>query len=268
MNTILTHAANQDIRRMASSGGLVKTLLAWLVESGQVDAAVIVRSGDGARFRPEAIATDDLQVILSPLTNSTYYPVPMRAVLAGLNPSRRYAACLLPCDAAWLAARRNRGEITCVEFVVSLLCNAVPQPSFTAEILGRLGVDPSAVSSLRYRGDGWPGCVTIHHGARQTTLGAVAAWGTVPPHIPPTCLRCPCLTCPPCDLMAADPWGLAGIGDGKTLARLVTDRARDAIAACVADGRLRAEPVEDAIFDRLLASTAATKRRRAEESRP
>jgi coenzyme F420 hydrogenase subunit beta len=267
MNTILAYAADPNIRRTASSGGALKGLLAHLLESRAVDGLVIARSGDGRRFAPEFIATDRLEELLTPRTNSVYHPADPRPVLRRLDPARRYAATLLPCQAAWLRGQQRRGRLGNVALVAGLVCNCLPAASWTSAIFARLGIAPRDVRCVHYRGEGWPGRMVvagegIELGERFQTL-----WGAGPGNqISPQCLRCLWHRQEYCDLLASDPCGLApaSIGDGKTVLRLLTAQGREAIEGARAAGRIVAEPAPDFLFDVQWAALAALKRRRWE----
>ena len=269
MSTLLAYAADPTVRRLASSGGAVKAILAYLLDAGEIDGAVIARSGDGRTFGPECFVARRSEEVLVAETNSVYWPVPPWQAILGLDRKGHYAATLLPCHAAWLANLQARAPGITVR--IGLICNCTPAPAWTDRLLAGYGVTRGDVAALAYRGQGWPGSATVRtRDGRRFASPWLVSWGGGPPpaEVHPACRRCP-LAAPAaehCDLIAGDPWlaDRRSIGDGKTLIRVTSPAGARAIDRARRAGRLIVEPAAAALYDRQVADLAAAKKRRGE----
>lgn len=273
MTTFLAHAADEKVRRMASSGGFTKALLVHLLETGRVDAVVIAKSGDGEKFAPGFIVTSDPADILRPQTNSVYYPISPREAIIHLDPTKRYAATLLPCDVAWLERMKHAGNFRCVEFVIALMCNATPNAEWTAKVAAKLGKSGEVLRDVRYRGEGWPGKTVIHNGSPSEPVPFPSLWADPPvsAHLCEKCKNCRYDGLAGADLMVADPWHVHGrnFGDGETMVHAVTELGVEVVNEATGSGCIVTEPIEDGPFYRQLAELQSIKRvRRFGVTRP
>ena len=72
-----------------------------LLESGRIDAAIVVRQGVPTPERASAVVARTVAEIRA-AAQSVYIPVPVFAVLGQLEPGKRYAMTCLPDQAAVL----------------------------------------------------------------------------------------------------------------------------------------------------------------------
>lgn len=250
MEVILAYAADPAIRRMASSGGAYKAILSHLLDSSQVAGAVIADTGTPDGFAPRFFVARQSSEILRRETNSVYYPVsPVRPILEA-SPDVSYAATLLPCHAAWLSRVQSKGRCLHVATKLGLLCNRTPTPGWTLWLMRQMGLLSEEVTSLAYRGDGWPGRVTA-----ETSTGKVAtmpfsqAWGGGPGMLSP-CARC-LRSIPECDLVAGDPWhAKESVGDGKTMIAVLTPAGGHIVSEAARAGVLVVEPCDPQVWRR------------------
>lgn len=91
------HAANEDVRYNSSSGGLVTALLAYLVESKEIDGALVVRMSEGNPLEPEAFIARTVEELIG-ASGSKYCPVPANTALKEImEADGQYAVVGLPC---------------------------------------------------------------------------------------------------------------------------------------------------------------------------
>lgn len=250
MEVILAYAADPAIRRMASSGGAYKAILAHLLDSGQVAGAVIADTGAPGGFAPRCFVARQSSEILRRETNSVYYPVsPVKPILKASS-DVSYAATLLPCHAAWLSRVQSKGRCLHATIKLGLLCNRTPTPGWSLWLMRQMGLLPEEVTSMAYRGAGWPGGVTAETRAgERVTMSWSQAWGHGPGMLSP-CARC-LRSVPECDLAAGDPWHAPeSVGDGKTMIAVLTPAGDRIVSAAVRAGVLLVESCDLRVWQR------------------
>ena len=215
------HSSDPEIRFAASTGGFCKSFLVFLVETGRVDCAIITRSREGHPLRPETIATDRVEDIVSTRTNSIYaIPKPL-SILGSLESKKSYAFVGLPCHCKALKNMQGRGRYLNIRVMVCLFCNYTPKDDFTLWRLRELGVSIGDVERIEYRGNGWPGKFTVFlkDGSRRQGVHKF----TDLRYAPGPCVRCPILPTD-FDISAGDPWNLGLEGRDTQGATLVSVR--------------------------------------------
>jgi coenzyme F420 hydrogenase subunit beta len=175
----LAHSADADIRFRATSGGCVTTLLLLLLRSRQIDGAVVTRLSADDPLRAEAFIARTEGEILSAI-GSKYLPVPVNATLRQIGAeSGRFAFVGLPCHIHGL--RRAQMMIPALKeripFVFGLVCSRTMSHHGWRMVLDKMGVDPGDIRELKFRGEGWPGglTVTMRDGSRKT-MPMLGAW--------------------------------------------------------------------------------------------
>jgi coenzyme F420 hydrogenase subunit beta len=175
----LAHSADADIRLRATSGGCVTTLLLHLLRSGQIDGAVVTRLSADDPLRAEPFIARTETEILSAI-GSKYLPVPINAMLRQIGgESGRFAFVGLPCHIHGL--RRAQMAIPAlrekIPFVFGLVCSRTMSHYGWRLVLDKMGVDPADIRELKFRGEGWPGglTVTMRDGSKKT-MPMLGSW--------------------------------------------------------------------------------------------
>jgi coenzyme F420 hydrogenase subunit beta len=207
------HAGDQEVRHRGSSGGALSALLLDGLETGAIDF-VWQTGADPACPLDNRTAMSVSRVDVLAAAGSRYGPsAPLAELGRALADGRRFAFVGKPCDVAGLRAflaeaPQYRPQVA---LVVSFFCAGVPSRRASEELLARLGVDdPTQVSSLRYRGFGWPGrTVATMVDGRVLDTDYDTAWGTVLNRgLQPRCRICPDGTGELADVSFADAWEL------------------------------------------------------------
>jgi coenzyme F420 hydrogenase subunit beta len=142
---------------------------------------------------------------------SRYAPSP---VLAGLSEAlarhERIAVVGKPCDIAALRGHVQREPSLAgrIPWMLSFFCAGVPSIAGTEILVRRLGLDPAALTRLRYRGRGWPGRMTAEAAdGTSASMSYAESWGgELHRHLQFRCKICPDGTGEHADIVAADAW--------------------------------------------------------------
>lgn len=239
--TLLAWATDPELRRNGSSGGFIRAMQIWMLETGAVDWVLHARTGrEGDIYIcPEYVATNTPYALRGRKTCSVYYPVWNSAVCVEYDKS--YAATVLPC---YMPVIRLHPEIV---YTFELLCHHTPRYEWTTQIAETLGAG-ACPGTVAYRGNGWPGELTINDKTVPHTKywsNDVQKWGL------PKCKHCTRVHSPDTDFVCGDPWGYKGeMGDGKTMVLAQTARAEKLLEQAIAASVIATEPLDRAFWDK------------------
>jgi coenzyme F420 hydrogenase subunit beta len=158
-----------------------------------------------------------------------------------------------PCEVSALRAlTERRGEEP--PLLMSFFCAGVPSQSSTGRLLESLGVSAGEpVTSLRYRGQGWPGNFQAGTADGRTVSATYDdSWGRfLGPTTQWRCKVCPDGMGESADLVAGDFWhaddrGYPSFSDepGRSVLIARTRRGREVVEAAIAAGVLSVRPVD------------------------
>jgi coenzyme F420 hydrogenase subunit beta len=161
-------AADEAIRQRGAGGGLVTALLAYALEKGFIDCALVSGFRRDQPWRTQAKLAVNRQQLLA-AAQSKYACVPVNTLLrkAFAEGYRRVAVVGLPCHIHGLRKMQFCGRPASlargVVLMVGLFCASQFYFEGTRHLLvERLGVDRlEDVSSLSYRGGHWPGHLVV-----------------------------------------------------------------------------------------------------------
>jgi coenzyme F420 hydrogenase subunit beta len=161
----LTYAEDERMRRWAASGGTTTALLAYLLESGRIDGAMVVKGWVDHHGKVQAefvIATTREELLEA--QGSKYQAVRFgkRELSMIASFPGRLAFVLLPCDATKLAgARRRRPEVDDrVALVIALYCGHNSEPELVQSVVERIGEGHGQLTDFHYRSGHWRGVLT------------------------------------------------------------------------------------------------------------
>lgn len=245
-------AADPELRWGGSSGGVVTALASYALE--RLGMALVVHSGmDEVRpWHNRTVISRDRADLLrhSGSRYTTSSPVEALDVIEMSD-----TPCVFigkPCDVAAVQAlrlqrpalHRNLG------LVLSFFCAGTPPTDASLHLADELGFpDPSAIASMRYRGQGWPGEFTVTSAdGRSAQLGYEESWGRLARM--PRQLRC--TLCPDglgelADVTGGDAWHRRDEGsDGISLILARTPLGAEVVTGAIRDGYLQATPSDAA----------------------
>ena len=239
-------AADDELRFAASSGGAASALALFGIEQrGMHGVLHIAARPDVAWLNHTVLSTTRDELLAA--TGSRYAPASPCDRLAEIE--RAPAPCVFigkPCDvAAAGAARRKRPALDeKLGLTIAIFCAGTPSTRGTLEMMKRMGVDPSDLASVRYRGNGWPGNARAE--AKTGHVGEEtyeASWGELQKHRQWRCYVCADHTGEFADIAVGDPWYRPIPHDepGRSLILARTEKGRDFLAAAIDAGILTVE---------------------------
>jgi coenzyme F420 hydrogenase subunit beta len=153
------HSRNPEVRFAGSSGGVITAIATYCVEVlGMHGVLHSAQDPDDPIRNRTRLSRTEAELLRA--TGSRYSPA---SVCDGLSlVEKAPTPCVIIGKPAEIAAVRNAcrmrpGLEEKVGVALSFFCAGSPSTQGTVDLLGRLGVAPSSVSELRYRGCGWPG---------------------------------------------------------------------------------------------------------------
>jgi len=161
--TWVAHSTDEALRWRASSGGAATELCAFALDEKLIDGAVVVHTSADSPLRPvPVIATSRDELVAA--SGSKYCPVPVNSVLGRLR-SRggRYAILGVSCHVHGVrkAVYRDESLRKVVAYAFGLACGRLCGFFATEYYLQRRGIRLEDVAELRYRGEGWPGKISV-----------------------------------------------------------------------------------------------------------
>jgi coenzyme F420-reducing hydrogenase beta subunit len=154
-SVMLAQSTDLDRNLKASSGGMIKELVAHLLAQDDVDGAIVLQHVDGLDFRPGLI-TEVAQV--DTLPGSIYHNLPKERVLQLLRENEgRYVLVSIPCELEGIYNYVFTHEPELRERIhttIGVLCGWQYSWHSIRAICQYKGVDPDRIVDVSYRGDG------------------------------------------------------------------------------------------------------------------
>lgn len=243
------HSHDEGIRFESSSGGIVSQILAYALEKGLIDGALVVRMSAHRPLEPEPFIARTQDDVFS-ASRSKYCPVPGNVSLRTiLSEDGRFAVVGLPCHLhgirkaeAVFDELRDR-----IVLHIGLFCGHTVNFFGTDFLLRKFRIKKEDVASIDYRGYGWPGFMSIRlKDGRNLKFrfnrGWNAYWNAFSPFFftPLRCMMCPDQFNELSDISVGDAWlpELVGNNPGESVIIARTARAEEMLSLMKADGML------------------------------
>jgi coenzyme F420 hydrogenase subunit beta len=245
------HATDPEIRFKGSSGGALTALSAYCVEVLGMHGVLHIAQDPDDPVRNRTRLSRTREELLA-ATGSRYSPASVCNGLGLVEASP--APCVVIGKPSEIAAVRNARKLRPelhrkVGVTMSFFCAESPSTLGTVALLEKLGVEPGSVSSLRYRGHGWPGhFAPTRAGDRDPCqkLTYRESWGVLQAYRPWSVQLWPDGTGESADISCGDPWYEEpdGKNPGFSLVVARTERGREIIEGAMAAGYLTLKPAE------------------------
>ncbi len=208
------HAGDGAIRWAGSSGGAASALALYCIERGGMSGVLHTAAREDAPFINETVMSRTREELLA-RTGSRYAPASPCDGLGLVEASE--GKCVFvgkPCDVAGAQrARAMRAGLDAkLGVTIAFFCAGAPSARGTLELMKKVGVeDVSAVESVRYRGNGWPGLWRVRWRgsageAREASMTYAESWGFLQRYRQWRCYVCPDHTGEFADISVGDPW--------------------------------------------------------------
>lgn len=209
------HSNDMDIRYTSASGGIASQLLIFALERGLIDGALVVRMKSNKPLETEPLIARTRKEVVD-ASKSKYCPTaPNEALKQILKENGKFAVVGLPCHIHGI----RKAEEVCkklkerIVLHIGLMCSHMVNYIGTEFLLEKLGIDEAQVKSLSYRGNGWPGgmSVKVKNGSNKSIplLGSWHSyWAIFSSYFftPMRCLMCPDQTAELADISLGDAW--------------------------------------------------------------
>jgi coenzyme F420 hydrogenase subunit beta len=165
LNCYFGHATDYNIRYNSASGGFITQLLIFALEEGIIDGALVTRMKKDKPLEPEPFIARTKEEIIE-ASKSKYCPVPANIALKEILESKdneRFAVVGVPCHIQGIrkAEMINKKLKQKIVLQLGLWCSTTCNFLGTEFVLKRLGVSKEEVRELDYRGEGWPGGMSV-----------------------------------------------------------------------------------------------------------
>jgi coenzyme F420 hydrogenase subunit beta len=156
-----TYAADESIRSNAASGGSVTALLAFLLQNGQIDGALVCRTRvEENKVRAEFFIAKTVEELKSAQASkyiSVYFASQATPLIRKFD--GRLAVVGLPCDIEILTRSfKDNSELRMKVIVtITLFCGHNSEPILTDRIVRRLNLDNQNLIDYRFREGHWRG---------------------------------------------------------------------------------------------------------------
>lgn len=163
INCYTGYSCDEKLRYNSASGGLITTLLCNALENNLIQGALVTRMSKVNPLIPEVFLARDMAGIAE-AAKSKYCPVPANIIIEEvLKSPGKYAVVGLPCHIhgirkAEMYLPKLRDKIF---MHIGLICGHTPSFYATEYIIKKYGVPQKDIVKIDYRGEGWPGCMTI-----------------------------------------------------------------------------------------------------------
>lgn len=212
LNCYLGYVSDENIRFNSSSGGLVTGILIYALEKGIIDGALVTRMSKENPLEPEPFIAKTSEEIIE-ASRSKYCPVPANKVLKEIlnSEENKLAVVGLPCHIHGIRNAEMVNKVLRSKIVLHLgiFCSHTDTFWQTNSLLNKWGIEPGEVHEINYRGDGWPGNMTVklkNGKKRSIPFSESTSQHTLWINALFRCLFCPDLTAEMSDLSFGDPW--------------------------------------------------------------
>jgi coenzyme F420 hydrogenase subunit beta len=131
--------------------------------------------------------------------------------------------------------------------ILTFFCAGTPSTRGTLDLVKALDVPLEEVTSLRYRGEGWPGRFKIRsrNGTGEKSFSYVQAWGRLTDYKPLRCNLCPDGLGWVADISCGDAWERLDSGQdaGRSIVVVRTRRGQEILHKAMAAKYVELEPV-------------------------
>jgi coenzyme F420 hydrogenase subunit beta len=207
----LGYSKNKKIRFLASSGGIVTSLLIYLLEKKIVDGVLVTGMSKINPLEPEIFIAYNKKGILKAV-GSKYLPVPLNIGLKEVlkTKKKKFAVVGLPCHLQGIRKVQieNRELRKKIFLCLGLFCGGTVSFRGTEFLLKLQHLNPSEVKEIKFRGEGWPGKITIKTRNKTLFLSFTRFFNlfNYGLFVPPRCFSCIDFSNELADISFGDAW--------------------------------------------------------------
>lgn len=250
INSYRGHAANENIRLQGQTGGVVTSLLCYLLDSKKIDSA-IVNSFDSKISNTIVLNASTKEELIE--AAGSYYV--QSAVLEKFDPQKKTAIVVLGCQAQALNYLKKNGLET-PEYIIGLICAGNYSRHYISAISKYSGIKKSKITNFRFRDkipNGWPGKISIKYNEKHVIMDSKIRHKLKPIYESYNCLSCFDQMNIMSDIVVGDPWGIDGDNfdkkRGESVIIVRTQKGQALLEQAAKNGYIEIFPLEaDKIF--------------------
>lgn len=166
------HTNDPNLRYRCASGGLITSLLIFALDHGVITGALVTRMNKEKPLEPEPFIARTKEEIIE-ASKSKYCPVPANIAIKEIinaDKDEKFAVVGLPCHIHGIRkAEMNDASLQKkIVLHIGIMCSHTDSFLATEYILRSHNIQPEDVTSIDYRGCGWPGSMAIqlHEGKK------------------------------------------------------------------------------------------------------
>jgi len=205
IKAFIAHSTNEHIRKNASSGGVITSLLLYALEKKLVTEALVVGQNKKQPWLSESYTAKTKQELLDSM-QSKYQVAPLNQKLKSLN---KAIVTALPCQVHGIRKyiKLNKGAKKKIYLTIGLYCHFNSTKECIDFILSKLKIQKKDIKKIDYRAGAWPGGlrVTLKNG-HSRFIKKFSYHFTVPFFIPERCKTCIDLANDLADISVGDAW--------------------------------------------------------------
>jgi coenzyme F420 hydrogenase subunit beta len=249
------YANDAQTRFNSASGGTITQLLIYALETGQIDGAIVTSMNQKNPLEPQAVIARTSDEIVA-ASRSKYCPTAANVGLKeALKTDGRYAIVGLPCHLHGVRKAQAASKLLEKRIVLQLglLCSHTVDFSGVYLLLEKLGLKKEQVTSIAYRGQGWPGLLSVKTGdGAVVEVPLVGSWKAYWPMFaaffftPLRCTMCPDQAAELADISFGDAWlpELRNEKEGTSIVIARTNRGQQLLTQATEAGALTLQKVE------------------------
>lgn len=182
-NVYSGHSLDCEIRKRASSGGVITSLCIYLLENKIVDGIIQIKMDDDVPYKTDVVISRSKDDVLKCMGSRYGISSPLKDIKSMANHHEKYAFVGKPCDVSALKMYQKEYQDLSEQiiFTISFFCAGMPSDNAQRELLERLGCrNVDECDSLHYRGNGWPGYATcVKNGGEINKITYDESWGQI-----------------------------------------------------------------------------------------
>lgn len=174
-------STDSEIRRKASSGGVLTSLCIYLLKHGLVNG-IIQTMADNV-YGTKTVVSKTEEDVLKCMGSRYSVSAPLYDIKQIVKENEVYAFVGKPCDVSALRMylKEDAGLSRQIGYMFSFFCAGTPSGTAQKMLLKELGCNSrSECVSLQYRGNGWPGYATaVKNDGSESKISYNDSWGKI-----------------------------------------------------------------------------------------
>jgi len=243
------YATDPQIRRYGSSGGVISALAVYCLECEGMSGVVHAGMDEQNPWLNKTYLSTNREEILK-RSGSRYSPASPGEGLRWIAEGKGQSVFIgKPCDTAGATMfRQYNPELDKkLGLTISLVCAGTPSTKGTLEYLKKLEINEQRITSIRYRGDGWPGGFTVCSEDKDDVFSPYSeSWDALNRFVPFRCRICPDGIGRLADITCGDAWHRYTPGDscgeGTSIIIVRTKRGKEILHKASEAGYLKIVP--------------------------